>query len=87
MSDLDYKAMLENAFAAIKKQIDNEEEYFSSIKRIQELNPYTDTVNENLLKMKMADQVLLFKALIQMGEIAKCLCEKYELNRGEGDAE
>ena len=84
MADLDYKASLENALAMIKKQVDLEEEYFSSMIRIQELNPYTEAVTKNLFNIKMADQMLLFKALIQTGEVAKYLYEKYELNEGDG---
>ena len=87
MADLDYKASLENALAMIKKQVDLEEEYFSSMIRIQELNPYTTAATKNLFNIKMADQMLLFKALIQLGEVAKYLCEKYELNVGEDETE
>lgn len=87
MADLDYKASLENALAMIKKQVDLEEEYFSSMIRIQKLNPYTEAVSKNLFNIKMADQMLLFKALIQSGEVAKYLCEKYELNVGEDETE
>ena len=82
MADLDYKATLENALAVIKKQIDLEEEYFSTMARIQELGPYTEAVTKNLFNIKMADQLLLFKVFVQSGEIAKYLCEKYELKEG-----
>ena len=79
MADIKYEEIIKNAFDAIKKQKNTEREYFDLLRKNQELAPYVRAINTHMFEIKMEDQIPLLRLIVQLGEVDKYLCNKYEL--------
>ena len=79
MPEIDYEGTIKNAFEIIKNQRNIEIEYFDLLRRNQALIPYHNALTPHLYEMKMEDQILVFRAIVQLGEASKYLCNKYKL--------
>lgn len=71
--------MFESLSKRIEKLMQQDDEYFSLMQTVQTLNPYTNVVCENLLKLKKQDQINALKVIVGYGELCKKLCAKYNL--------
>lgn len=87
--ELDYKAMFENLYKRFEEKFATELEYFNLIGNLNENLEIVGLVSKNMLKMSMADQLLLIRPLTAMGGICKTLNEKYNFEEvaEEGDSD
>ena len=81
---LDYKKMFENLQNMINNKLKQEQEYFSLLREIDELKPYSAMAAAHMLNMKIADQIMLLKCIEMTGVVSKKLCEKYSFDE-EGE--
>jgi hypothetical protein len=86
MSKIDYEKALEQTFEALKQRVDVEKEYFDLLRQIKDGDECYQLVNEHFYDIKMEDQILLLRCLVQTRECNKWLCDKYGLcDEGKGD--
>ena len=72
------RKMLENMAEALSKKYQKEQEdYFSAINNVNNLEKYTKIYQKNMLKLPMFEQTKVFKMAEKMMLEQKRLCEKY----------
>ena len=79
MSDINFEETLKNALEVIARRQDIEREYFELLRKDRTLSPFVTIISPKLIEMKMEDQILALRAIVQLGEVAKYLCNKYNL--------
>jgi hypothetical protein len=73
--------------AAMDKMLENQERYFTLLKRTQEFSKYIQVVPEHIMDMNINDQILLLEATDILGKLCKHLTEKYEFMEVEEEEE
>lgn len=70
-----------------EKQRDMESEYFELLGSVDEFAKQMNVLasSNNLLRMSMADQILILRKLREIGELEAQLCEKYGFEGGTDD--
>ena len=72
--EVDNVKTLENM---INRVLENQELYFKLLIKVTGSTSYVKAVTNNLLKMKMPDQLQLLKGSAAVSDICVRLCEKY----------
>lgn len=70
-----------------EKRREIEDEYFELLAGVDDFTKSINTMagNNNLLRMTVADQVLVLRKMSELGDLLSRLCEKYGLEGGTDD--
>ena len=83
--ELDYKAMFENLYKLFEEKFATEIEYFELLAAANSNTKAATIVSNNLMKMSMADQVLVLRQLKAMNDVCAILQKKYNFEGEESD--
>lgn len=85
--ELNYELLYKMAMKKLEDDSKIMDEYFQLLVKAQNISSYPTVAGEHMYEMSMADQVILLKATIAMGEAAKVLCDKYGFEVEDEDEE
>ena len=74
---LDYEKMFMALRERFESKIQEQEIYFTLLKEINKLKPYSDLINTKMYDLKIYEQCAIFKHLLEINRISKKLCERY----------
>lgn len=81
--ELDYKATFENLYKLFEARFATEIEYFELLGETADLQQKATPVAKNIMKMSMADQIIVLRQMKTLNNICAFLQDKYHFEEGE----